>query len=249
MTMPAPRPDALSGPDHTLVQLAEWLTLNASTFDTLFAQTPGLLAVHIQEDLTEQHPQMEHEATTPVARFRFEFTDGRKVDRRNTDMLSGAGSHLLRAVHADGSGIRAHCVINDEPLFHETYSLSAGRDGSAEGRIRHWDFDNVFGFQELMEQIFTWRREGLRYVGLTIEMRLYGGHITTFLKAAETDKAALLANPAQIFSHRVTAPYREKDFRPLFQMHRSPARIELRSDHVAVIFGGEGTTSENVEQP
>src|SRR5262245_4031384 len=174
--------ESIQGPDRTLEQLAGWLTSTAATFDALFQELPRLQAVQIAEDLTEQHPEEEHEMTSPRAQFLYLNEGGRKQYCSPADIINGAAFRLLRAVHADGSGIRARCAIESELFHYETYQLTVHREGRCEGRIRHWDFDGAGPeYVERLEQMFEWKRDGSRYVGRSIELRLGGPHISRFL--------------------------------------------------------------------
>ncbi len=260
-TMPdEPPPDDSYGPDRTLAGIADWLSENAALIRAYFAEAPAALALRIVEKLTEQHPKEEFEGIKSGVTFEYLLYDGTILQKRDPHGAANATVEDLKVIAAScavvaaagptGDLIRRRCVITDDIYFNELYELTLRRDGTCQGRIRYHNFEiEQTKDEEKLEQYFAWARQGARYVGQRIELRLWSPYIPEFIAGPERDKQALLEDPAAIYTHAETVPYRDEGYRSLFLMRRPPDRIRFESGYIALLFDGEHPDLRSQPQP
>jgi hypothetical protein len=240
------------GPDRTLVQVADWLTENAKLFDDFFAAAPFVSAFRIEETMLDQHPQEEHESYHPRAHFFSESSNGREVEYNNLATATTKGPQyyskmvamrpLVAAAGDNAERLRARCVTIDEVYFGETIYLRLPRTGVCEGRIRYHKFsleNETPENYDVLEQYFTWARNGPGYAGHEILMRLWSPQLLDALALSPQDFQHLPDEPATLCEHRQIRLFRETGFRALFQMRRTPDRVVVHQDHIETRYLGQ----------
>ncbi|GAB2176324.1 hypothetical protein [Dongia sp. agr-C8] len=237
------------GPDATLSGIAKWLTDNIEAIDDVFS-IPEVTHIRLGESLSREHPHVEHEGTTPVMGIAFQSC--RNHGTPGTQYHGGGPKEreklvrFERALGENATSLKRHCVLREDVFFIELLDLTIWQGGVALGMVRYPGM-NGFGEapdRELAGQYFTWIRRGNRYIPQSLEIRLWGIYIPDFIREGQDELQAIARDPKTLLESHEILPGRETGYVALYQMQRSPTRIEWGTEHVSAFYDGE-----NLELP
>lgn len=230
----APKDDSY-GPDRTLIQVADWLTGNATVISAVFGSMSLLSSFTVKQREFEEGSEI----ISSNALYSYNFLDGSTLDDDEVVQILPL-RHLKLMIGARGEGIAQHCVLDRRPFFLEVFALSLRLNGACRCTIRHTAFSpDETSIHEMVEQYFRWKKVNDRYSGVSIELRLWSPYIPAFLKGPKERLNALRDNPISIQRHDETVRFCDEGFRSLFLMQRPPNRISFGQCHISAHYLGE----------
>jgi hypothetical protein len=227
------------GPDATFCAIAEWLTTNVLSIDEFFSEM-RYTYLHLTEDAASQN----HDAANEGIGLRIAFE---KSDRLASNFLpkNKPNTSKLKPVEAAWrerfERLRSHCVIREDVPYQEALKLSIWQGGMAFGMVRQPGDSAEFALpgRAAAEQYFVWMRQDDRYVGRQLEIRLQGASVATWFGQNTAVLRPVQAAPAELLANPHVLQEQEHAFVCLFQMQRSPTRVDIGRKTISAIYEGE----------
>ncbi len=228
------------GPDATLCAVAEWLSENAGFIDDIFLKLLHFTHIRLSERMTKQHPNI-GETIAPKLEVDFQSEDlaGDKVSR--SPYIRAILDPIIDHLRGEFAALKQRCVIRDDLFYQEAFDLTIWQGGGVFGSLRYPPVGDIERFPdyEIAEQYFIWTRQGDRYVGDRLEIRLWGQYLPDFLNEDGDALREIQEMPARLLTSPDILPGRDNGYIALYQMQRSPTRIDLGRKSISAVYEGE----------
>lgn len=227
------------GPDATFSATANWLTKNVGTIDDFFAASPESTHLRLSEEMTQQHRNLDHQPITPrveVAADHGGYIEGGPDGRARS--MSAQLRPIADSLSERVPALKSRCVIRDDMLYQEVLDLTIWQGRAAFGMLRYASAHVMYRppEYELAEQFFTWLREGDRYIGERLEIRLWGAYMLDFLAEGTEALREIQQSPVKLLESPEILAGRDTGYVALYQMQRPPSGIALGRQSISVLY-------------